>query len=202
MIELGRIRLGKSVYTHYYDVRDPKTGRFANSGNASFNFEKTREISRTKGGSVYQVVKHSEMNPVSVRLGKTISELMYRSRSPKFKIGAAALLLALGTVLAGALTGKKTQEVSPNTAEPDPAVVVEDTLSQEQTVIPDNTYVVKKIDNIWNISKDRLVQAGVNNPKNSEINNLKNETVRINPEAKNNGDLIYEGDVLQLPPID
>lgn len=205
MPKLGKIQLFDSVYTHTYQRRNPSTGKFSKTGKLYFDFTKERKTPDFASNGAYEVVKHSEMKPLSVKAGKAMSRILYALKHPMaaYYTSLSALALAVG---AGAyiISENKIQTYGDNT----PVVVEQknDTADVDSAEIffpsePDNSYVVQKGDNIWNINKDRIKAMGNAEPSNEVINALKDETIKLNPELKNNGDLIYPGDTIILPAI-
>ena len=132
--------------------------------------------------------------------------LMNKMNTPKFKTLAVASVIALSAGIAGFFSGKNTQKDFEEDYIPAP-IEQKDVLPIDLPEFAEPTeletvYVVKENDNIWNISKAKLQEEGNTNPANGIINKLKDEIVRMNPQVKDGGNLIYAGDELKLPVLD
>ena len=205
MPKVGKIQLFDTIYTHTYQRKDPITGKFSKNGKLYFNFVKERKSPDFANSGSYEVVKHSEMSPLGVKMGKAVSKFLYVIKHPKaaYYTSLSAFVLAAG---AGAyiISENKIQTAGDRTS-----VVAEqkqDNAAADSTAVlfpsePDNAYVVQKGDNIWNINKSRIQGFGELNPSNAVVNEQTKETIKLNPDLKDNGNLIHPGDTILLPPV-
>ena len=217
MLSLGKIKIGKTMYSFFSGCRDANTGKFAQTGKRYFEFAKMRKSSE----GLYEVVKHEKMSPLGVSAGRAVSRALYYAQTPVGKgclIGAAILGAGAGIWSLYKYINNDNTGTSIDVPQDDPVIenkidnpVIENQVPQpviaeenktNSAVDYDSIYVVQKNDNIWNINKDRLNKKG-EKASNSRINTLTKETVKMNPnKTKNNGDLIFPGDTLIVPRLD
>ena len=200
MTRIGTINLFDTSYTHYYQKKDPVTGKSAQTGNLYFGFNKIQKLS----DGTTKNIKYSEMNPLEVKTGKAVSKLMYwaKGQKPGFIASIATLALGFGFILYAGIKDKIQNDNAVNEPVAEKvANVPNDVYAEDYPLEEENTYVVQNGDNIWNISKNLLQGIGVENPSNAMINDLKNETISRNPGLKDNGNLIHPGDTLMLPSL-
>ncbi len=199
---LGKIGVGKNLYHYFCVFKDKTTGQFAKEGERIFDFVKLKKGPDFATNKAYELVKHADMSPLGVRTGRTISKFLYYAKKPPVKAGLIA-----GAALTG-LAGygiyklfedkKENQLVDVNFEELQQQLI---DLQKADVTQKDKMYIVKDGDNIWDINKTRLKE---NNRKvtNGKLDTLTNETVKINPGLEDNGNLIFDGDTLNMPELD
>ena len=206
MPKLGKIQLFDSVYTHMYHMKDPATGRFSKSGKPCFDFIKERKSPDFAASGTYEHVKHSEMSSAEVKTGKAVSKLLYFLKHPKTayyaSLSALAIVAGAGAYIISRDVNKTSNIDSSSVVATQKQDSVSDKFESDMFLTePDNMYVVQKGDNIWNINKNRIKTAENPTASNAVINDLTKETIKLNPDLKDEGNLIHVGDTIVLPPM-